>query len=38
MMPSLVYTQEVLLNYVRQGENPFLCFYDIEKAFDSQFF
>ena len=28
-------TQEVLLNYIRQGENPFLCFYDIEKAFDS---
>ena len=28
-------TQEVLLNYIRQGESPFLCFYDIEKAFDS---
>ena len=28
-------TQEVLLNYIRQGDNPFLCFYDIEKAFDS---
>ena len=28
-------TQEVLLNYISQGENPFLCFYDIEKAFDS---
>ena len=27
-------TQEVLLNYIRQGENPFLCFYDIEKAFE----
>ena len=28
-------TQEVLLHYIRQGESPFLCFYDIEKAFDS---
>ena len=28
-------TQEVLLNYIRQGHIPFLCFYDIEKAFDS---
>ena len=28
-------TQEVLLNYIRQGEKPFLCLYDIEKAFDS---
>ena len=28
-------TQEVLINYIRQGDNPFLCFYDIEKAFDS---
>ena len=28
-------TQEVLLNLVRQGSNPYLCFYDIEKAFDS---
>ena len=28
-------TQEVLLNYIHQGENPFLCFYDIEKAFVS---
>ena len=28
-------TQEVLLNYILQGDNPFLCFYDIEKAFDS---
>ena len=23
-------TKEVLLNYIRQEENPFLCFYDIE--------
>ena len=28
-------TQEVLVNYIRQGNNPFLCLYDIEKAFDS---
>ena len=28
-------TQEVLLNCIRQGEKPFLCLYDIEKAFDS---
>ena len=28
-------TQEVLLHYIRQGESPFLCFHDIEKAFDS---
>ena len=27
-------TQEVLVNYIRQGNNPFLCLYDIEKAFD----
>ena len=27
-------SQEVLLNYIRQGEKPFLCLYDIEKAFD----
>ena len=29
-------TQEVLLNYIRLGEKPFLCLYDIEKAFDSE--
>ena len=28
-------TQEVLLNYIRQNNKPFLCLYDIEKAFDS---
>ena len=28
-------TQEVLLNYIRQGSNSLLCLYDIEKAFDS---
>ena len=28
-------TQEVLLNYICQGEKPFLCLYDIEKAIDS---
>ena len=27
-------TQEVLLHYIRQGEHPFLCLYDIEKAFE----
>ena len=24
-----------MINYIRQGDRPFLCFYDIEKAFDS---
>ena len=28
-------TQEALLTHVREGGKPFLCFYDIEKAFDS---
>ena len=28
-------TQEVLINYICQGERPFLCFYDLEKVFDS---
>ena len=28
-------TQEALLTHVRDGGKPFLCFYDIEKAFDS---
>ena len=28
-------TQETLLTHVRNGGKPFLCLYDIEKAFDS---
>ena len=28
-------TQEALLTHIRDGGKPFLCFYDIEKAFDS---
>ena len=28
-------TQETLLTHVREGGRPFLCLYDIEKAFDS---
>ena len=28
-------TQEALLTHVRDGGKPFLCLYDIEKAFDS---
>ena len=28
-------TQEALLAHVRDGGKPFLCLYDIEKAFDS---
>ena len=28
-------TQEALLTHVREGGKPFLCFYDIEKAFNS---
>ena len=28
-------TQEALLTYVRDSGKPFLCLYDIEKAFDS---
>ena len=28
-------TQETLLTHVRDGGKPFLCLYDIEKAFDS---
>ena len=28
-------TQEANLKYIREGENPTLCFFDLEKAFDS---
>ena len=34
-MPWIKATQEALLTHVRDGGKPFLCFYDIEKAFDS---
>ena len=28
-------TQETLLTHARENGKPFLCFYDVEKAFDS---
>ena len=28
-------TQEAILKYIREGEKPTLCFFDLEKAFDS---
>ena len=28
-------TQETLLKYTREGENPIMCCFDLEKAFDS---
>ena len=34
--PDAIYaTQETLFTHVREGGRPFLCLYDIEKAFDS---
>ena len=28
-------TQEALLKFVREGDDAYLCLYDLEKAFDS---
>ena len=28
-------TQEVVLKHIREGDTPYLCFFDLEKAFDS---
>ena len=28
-------TQEVILKHIREGDTPYLCFFDLEKAFDS---
>ena len=28
-------TQEVILKHIRDGDTPYLCFFDLEKAFDS---
>ena len=28
-------TQEAILKHIREGDTPYLCFFDLEKAFDS---
>ena len=28
-------TQDVILKHIREGDTPYLCFFDLEKAFDS---
>ena len=28
-------TQEAILKHIREGDTPFLCFFDLEKAFDA---
>ena len=28
-------TQEVIIKHIREGDTPYLCFFDLEKAFDS---
>ena len=32
---AIYYTQEALLKHMRDGGKPYLCLYDVEKAFDS---
>lgn len=32
---ALFSTQEAIFKYICEGENPTLCFFDLEKAFDS---
>ena len=34
-MDAIFATQEILTNQLRDGGQPYLCLFDIEKAFDS---